>query len=777
EALPSRSIKKGLVEPAARDLLNKARLSGWQTWTIPGKDNQPSTTITFDGAGRYAYAHTLRLGITEHVVCDGQTLIHLYPQLYVGGKRAVSRFHRADLADLVPWYLPPAEDLAHGVDLKVVANRIVALVPHFEATILEKIKDLKDISWLRQHLVFGAGGKLVERQLVKMPGQHVVMREIFSPDGTLRLVDKDGKEVAARQGKLTPSAQVPDLAPDTKKLVVLALPYRTAETVQRALKTEKKALADLRLAEALPLFAAHVGAGNANEALNVFKQCFYAREQRQLGYYVLLAACGVNLDSQNADVLAEHPDEPSAQYLALHSSPVLRKHASQWAVGTMAWKEGFLQHLSQTHALYQRWQNDKVTKGDPARVRADLQKAFAYVRANKDSVFGFAMLCLMEDQAGKDQDFYRELADAWRLYEDSPELGYAARYEVARCLYKGGQLDLARKQFHDLYVRSFKEVALPAIDQDFRLALIGTDGSDTWIALMRETAGQLVKQKRRPAVLALARQAWLVDDAPLANTLVAMALENVEDAMEKTALRLAAIQFLADTDQVAAADDKLRGLLADKELAKYAGLWRLGIHFADERALPDWALECLEKALESEFLDLPEVVDLGTVRTDYGRLLDQYEKLAEAMLILKVSPGPDFLDKVVRAADRWRALDRESSDPATKTAWIMQRLGERDLGWDYLTTPMAVRPGEASGWLNMAQTLGRQGQLTLADRAFKAAAEAEPTNAQILWDRAQNLRRAGKELEAQPLMRRIAEGTWQPRFQGLVNQALREIVR
>src|SRR4029077_13722610 len=99
-----------------------------------------------------------------------------------------------------------------------------------------------------------------------------------------------------------------------------------------------------------------------------------------------------------------------------------------------------------------------------------------------------------------------------------------------------------------------------------------------------------------------------------------------------------------------------------------------------------------------------------------------------------------------------------------KAAWILQRLGERELGWDYLTTPVALKPSEAEPWLGMAANLSRKGDLGLAERAFKAASEAEPTNAQILWDRAQNQRRAKNEDAAQDLFRKIAEGTWQPRF-------------
>jgi cytochrome c-type biogenesis protein CcmH/NrfG len=88
-----------------------------------------------------------------------------------------------------------------------------------------------------------------------------------------------------------------------------------------------------------------------------------------------------------------------------------------------------------------------------------------------------------------------------------------------------------------------------------------------------------------------------------------------------------------------------------------------------------------------------------------------------------------------------------------------------------LTTLIALRPNEAAPWLELAQTLSRKGDLDLADRAYTAAFEAEPTNAQILWDRAQNLRQAGKTVAAQKLFRQLAEDKWQPRFQWLQTQA------
>ena len=65
------------------------------------------------------------------------------------------------------------------------------------------------------------------------------------------------------------------------------------------------------------------------------------------------------------------------------------------------------------------------------------------------------------------------------------------------------------------------------------------------------------------------------------------------------------------------------------------------------------------------------------------------------------------------------------------------------------------------------------GDRDLADTAFAAAFDAEPTDPQILWDRGRHPCRLGRDAAADALLRRIAEGQWQPRFQGLANQAKR----
>src|SRR5262249_3311588 len=185
----------------------------------------------------------------------------------------VSRFHRDDLAGLVPWAVPPAADLARGADVRAIGERTVAVVPHGADAV--KTADGKPAPSLRVHLVFAEDGRLAERTLARMPKGEILLREVCTAAGAVRVLDGKGKELLTRKGTLAP-ARAPDLKPDTKSLVVVPLPHRTPEHVRRVLKIETKNNAQLRFDEALPLLTAWVAAGNAGQAQAVFQQSFHA---------------------------------------------------------------------------------------------------------------------------------------------------------------------------------------------------------------------------------------------------------------------------------------------------------------------------------------------------------------------------------------------------------------------------------------------------------------------------------------------------------------------
>ncbi len=364
EARASVSARPGLVANGARLLITKARGAGWQTLSVPASPNTPAYRIAFDGSGRYAWERTLSSGLRERVVCDGKTLWHLYPELGLAAKRGVSRFHRIALAGSMPWVMPLPEDLARGADVVLVDDDTVAVIPHGSKDAKGKV--VPHAQW---HFVF-RDGRLTERRLVEMPAKKVLYRNVLSAEGTVKVLDAKGKEIHVSTGKIE-EGRAPELTPDVTKLVEVDLPFRTPAHVEQTLKIDKKQPGDFTFDEARQLLTAYAANGEAARAQQIFQEALARREQRQLGYYVLLAAAGVNLDSDNTDVLDAHPHEPLAHYLSLHTSPLLRKVASRWAAASNTWGEGMLHRLTLGHALCQRLGVRQVARCQhvPARER------------------------------------------------------------------------------------------------------------------------------------------------------------------------------------------------------------------------------------------------------------------------------------------------------------------------------------------------------------------------------------------------------------------------
>ena len=69
--------------------------------------------------------------------------------------------------------------------------------------------------------------------------------------------------------------------------------------------------------------------------------------------------------------------------------------------------------------------------------------------------------------------------------------------------------------------------------------------------------------------------------------------------------------------------------------------------------------------------------------------------LAEASAALQKLAPKEFLAKVIRTADRWRLIDVDAAEPSQLAGKIFHTLGERELAWDYWTTPIDLHPAES----------------------------------------------------------------------------------
>jgi len=771
EAAPNLANLPGRIDPAARKLIDQSRTAGWRTLKLG------DVNFTFDGSGRYAYERTLPLGLRERVVCDGQTLLHLYPELAIGAKRTVSRFHRAEISGLVPWVLPPADDLAHGADITSVDAHSLA-VSRRDA---DKTKDAdgNPVPYLRVLLLFAEDGHLTERRLVSMPENKVLLRESYAPDA-VKVFDADGKELATRKVELS-DAKEPELHPDTSAFVVLPLPLRSRDHVYRSLGLEPSQPVSATVLfliarhdpdAVLKLFATEIASRNGPQARMIFNFAYKTLGIRKLGFYTLLTSVGENV-SNDLDVTRGREPDPLAQYLAIRTNPIYRtiqRRVPLDLATDFAPEDSFLGGLGRMHDRVLALDGPRAN-GDPKFLQAEFARSLDFVHRHKSSVLGLALLLDVVGRAGYYQAPQAAIADALDLFADQPGLHYLARYEKALALRRGDRRPEARTVFADLYEESLKKGVLPPIDNNFRSVLESNgNDADEWTDLIRKTADKLIADKHRSAAVALAWQCWQLSDQPLAHELLSRALDGLKDDDERLPVTLAAIQYLFQTNQFAQADGLLQGLLDNEKFAKYPELWRIGVQIADRRAMTDKAIARLERALDLEYQEMPEVLNLQPIREEYGRLLRHYQSVAQSARTLKASPPADLLAKTIRIADRWRALDRDGN-ACVPAADVLRLLNAIDLSWEYETTPLASQEKNASPWLNLAGVHNREGEFTLADRAYATAFETQPDNPHLLWDRAQNLRQSGKTDDAKKLLRQIADGDWKSEFRWMKDQA------
>jgi ferric-dicitrate binding protein FerR (iron transport regulator)/tetratricopeptide (TPR) repeat protein len=794
EATPSKNAGPGSIDPVAADLIKKARTLGWQTLTLPGSGKQPGLKILVNGAGQFVYERTVSGGLREQVICDGTTLLHLYPELGVGARRNLSRFHRAELSNLVPWALPPVEDLAHGVDVKCIAKSIVALVPHGSG----KKKDGKVIPHAEIHLVFGEDGRLVERRVVEMPAKTILLHETYDA-GVVKLHDTVKGKVLGEVKLALAKAAAPNLKPDTSDLVVLRLPYRTWEHVRQTHNIAAWAeYAKFNSEVGLELMAACLQQ-RSWDALAIFAESFHAKGDRRIGFYTLLASAGLHVQKQyngkmTLDVAAEHPNSALAKYLAHHNKllqtggyaeigdldglnveTIRELSFDERALAEVKRREAsgqFIPRLAEFRDLWHRWYSGKAREsGNSDKGKAERSLILDYLQDCSSPAFAWVLLDTIQRYGYIDAEFQKDLAKVYLKSSGVAGLAYAARYEHARSLYLAGNNAEAQKRFRELYEQTLKEGILPPIDSNFRAAFkVNPEDQEPFTDLMRKTASWLAGQKRPHAILLLAWQMWQLGDQPLADELFGSVFAGASEK-DRQGLTLAGIEYLSQTGQYARADALLQTLLKDEKLAERASLWQLASVLAGRRGQLARSVTCLEKALDIEYRHLPAVINLQAIRNDYSSLLSHYQQMAVALTLLEKEPPRDFVAKVIRAADRWRSLDSDSTAPCHAAARILQNLGAREIAWDYLLTPIGMKPNEAAPWQNLAQMLRSEGDFDLADRAYQNAFEAEPTNAQILWDRAQNLQQTGKVEQARELYRQLADGNWQPRFQWLKSQA------
>ena len=420
EATAEKQPLIGVVPEAARRLIDKARSAGWQTLTIPGYARVPGFNVVFNGAGQFTYERVLDSGLHEQVIGDGASLLSLYPEIGLGGRRPFSRFHQGELAEMVPWYLPKAEYLAHGADLKMVDDSTVAIVPRLVA---EKEKDGKELPTLVLHLVFAKDGRLAERRIVEMPSLKILVRQTYGADGTVKIINPKDDKVLVETKLTIAKGEAPNLKADTKEFLMMEFPVRTSEfwTKQEPYRNNFFANVNAKLME--QLFVSYAVSGNLAKSGETFGRRFHAEGDHRIGFYTLLSLNVFEKGSKqfswipnnplpnNEEILfddptfiiqlvdptvnsqpsfnlgKEHPTNPLAFYLA-HLQTSVDQKSIPLLENLPESKNTFIRQLTQLHNVWSVWMSLTIPRGMVTdKMQEGRAQALKFIEETKSPLF------------------------------------------------------------------------------------------------------------------------------------------------------------------------------------------------------------------------------------------------------------------------------------------------------------------------------------------------------------------------------------------------------
>ncbi len=818
--------KRGEVDAESRRLIEKARSLGWESCKMaaPGRPavlkSQTRTaggghpTVIADGSGRFVFDREVGEGLREQVIHDGSTLWHLYPEIGLGAKRTLSRFHQSAIQSLIPWYVPSADDLSVEADVKSVGERTI------------RITRLKDDAPVAE-LVFAEDGRLSESRVIGMrrlglrPDHHgddrsdaivkservgtesqptVLAKQTFDADGTIRLFDADDKLIAEVKYERQP-IEAPNLVPAAKDLVVLPLPYRSAAgvpvTVPVNLQTNAPDYAKLSEEDALLLLASYFAEARPAELATFIEQRYTAKGDHRIGLAVLLSS----VMPQNplvAKATKQHPDEPLAYFLEQFSAVAVQGNHHAWLEPASA--SPFLNRLVSAYNHHSRWAADQAAPRD--RAEADIQKELAttllFVRECRSLELATRLLSTvhlgLKRTERMNATFARLLNDttvAIAEARDLPAFARTARIEWLLTAGDDASIAQAKELFRAQLTEAIANGSLPALNGDTRSAFVkhlktpAGQPCGPWGELVLEAAR--LDQPERASVrfgnntndkpdasafrlIGLARACVSLSEPTLAAAIFQLAIKD-QDLVAQPRLNLAALTYAKEASHWEQAEACVQRALADEKLQKVSQLWRDAAAIKHQlRKFSEW-IECLDRAYELEFAALPKTVNLETFRKDYDSLFGQLDQRTEQLADAQQSDKLAFARLVQRAAARWRDIDVDDTAACHRTAAILTKLGLATAAWNYWTTPLAETPDRSTVWQAFATAMHSQQRFIVADRAWSTAFACEPTNPEILLQHAQFLRSTRQEHKAHELLTKITSSTWQPRFENTKQQA------
>jgi len=770
--------KRGNVDPEATTPINLARSAQWETVTLPTPDNEPPLTVTCNGEGHYAWTRIVSEGLEEQVVCDGDTLLHLYPEIGLGARRTHSHFHAETIRSLIPWLLPSVEELALSFDIVKVDDNTVGLIPlmaenraavEVEPTDEQNNDATPQKSEMMIHLVF-RNGRVVEKQAVDQASGNILQTLKFTEDGKITLLDQDGNVITEQQWKRQ-ACDAPNLKPSLEDLVVLPLPYRTVTF-------------DSKSDDPLHKLASHFAEGHERKVVQIIGDDFFAKGDRREGFYVLLSRSprfltGEHTDPNTDGRIISFDLRPPAEGSAL------QQFVRQWVnlqvdysdakeLDIAAPEESFLHRIATARNLIARWKGGIATNDrTQSQIQTELELALTFIASCKSDQLGWSVLSAVHSSLPIDK-FGEEFAAAAKRFEQHGGLKFFVRQERSRSLFQAGHTEKARRIVRRMLRDQIEAHGLPYLDAELRNFYVSNNGQKSWDRVIHSAGQQLIESQQLRTAIWFSEQLKAQGDSQLAEDLVTevLAVIEIDKRPEIAILASRSLQQISS----GSANDLIDRVLEVESMQESAELWRYASEVADPAGQKQTALKRLEKAVLLEFEQQTDVVNLKTIRASYSKLMNKFEEIIDAAATLQLPPPEELVARIVRAADQWRSIDDDDTQCCRMTAELLRKLNRRDLAWAYLTSPLAGRAGESGSWKTLAEELIKANELALADIAWERAYDLQQTNPDLLLKHAEMHRTQGNKRKSQRLLRQIINGNWQPRFSSTVQRA-REMVQ
>ncbi len=569
---------------------------------------------------------------------------------------------------------------------------------------------------------------------------------------------------------------------DESQLVVLPMPVRSSGAVLqgKTFKDGSPDLSDWSGTELMALILADTAEGNGRRVAKTISEQFFDRNDRRDGLYVLLSrfpahlkweedVAGTDGRKRQVDLRPSPEGSPLRQFVRQYISWMLSSDGSATEFAIEGAPAGFVQRMATARNLYHRWSSGAATNDrTAAQIRSELRIVLDFVASCRTDAMGWTLLSVVHPGI-EAADLNETFADVAVRFEDNPQLAWLVRQERVNALFKAGRHEKARNLYAQLLRAAVRQGAQPRIAVDIREQFVSHGGQDAWSELVVACGAAFTKAKLFRTAFLFSVQLHQLGDAEEASQLMDNVLAEVtaESRPDVALLAVEHLRHLADGKE----DDLLDSLLDLQQLRTDARMWRYAAGVADDLGHPQTALRRLEYAVYLEFQNRPDVIDVEKLRTVYTNLLTRFEKVIDASTTLQTAVPQDTFARIIRAADQWRSLEDDATTCCHLTARILAKLNQRDLAWNYLTTPLAGRSGESASWRTLAVNLTEQKQVELAVLAWSKAFEFEQTNPELLLSHAKMLAANGNAVASRQLLKQIVDSSWQPRYSRVQQQA------